>query len=187
MSVSNIPFGSQDIGTVSAESETNIERPQFTGLLGTAGLAFAFLVVALAVIDHSQPLSFMPASWHWNRALWYLMALTSLIAGFALLRADGRRTRFAHKNQPALFRSVVLYTRKGCHLCDDAFDILRQFRQYLPAIEQVDIDTDPVLAERFDTCVPVVEFDGKVRFRGKVNPVLLQRLIDVELSRSRDD
>lgn len=41
----------------------------------------------------------------------------------------------------------------------------------------VDIDQDPRLRERFDQCVPVVEIDGKIRFRGKVNPVLLDRLL----------
>ena len=42
----------------------------------------------------------------------------------------------------------------------------------------VDIDADPALRERFDTCVPVVEIDGQVRFRGRVEPVLLRRMFD---------
>jgi hypothetical protein len=42
---------------------------------------------------------------------------------------------------------------------------------------EVDIDRDPELVARFSTCVPVVELDGKVRFRGRVNEVLLRRLI----------
>jgi predicted thioredoxin/glutaredoxin len=41
----------------------------------------------------------------------------------------------------------------------------------------VDIDAEPELREKFNTCVPVVEIDGKVRFRGKVDPILLRRLI----------
>lgn len=41
----------------------------------------------------------------------------------------------------------------------------------------VDIDHDPNLRERFDTCVPVVEIDGQIRFRGRVEPTLLQRII----------
>jgi glutaredoxin len=69
---------------------------------------------------------------------------------------------------------VVLYTRQGCHLCDDALALLRR-HGLTPNI--VDIDADPALRERFDTCVPVVEFDGQVRFRGRVNEVLLRRLL----------
>ena len=32
--------------------------------------------------------------------------------------------------------------------------------------------TIPQLREQFDTCVPVVEIDGKIRFRGRVNRML---------------
>ena len=45
----------------------------------------------------------------------------------------------------------------------------------LPSI--LDIDTDPGLRERFDTCVPVIEIDGKIRFRGRVDEVLLRRIV----------
>ena len=31
--------------------------------------------------------------------------------------------------------------------------------------------------ERFNTCVPVVEIDGKIRFRGRVNKILLRRIV----------
>jgi hypothetical protein len=41
----------------------------------------------------------------------------------------------------------------------------------------VDIDADPELQSQFDHCVPVVAIDGKVRFRGRVNPTLLKRLL----------
>jgi len=41
----------------------------------------------------------------------------------------------------------------------------------------VDVDASPELRDRFDTCVPVVEIDGKIRFRGHVDRVLLRRLL----------
>jgi glutaredoxin len=69
---------------------------------------------------------------------------------------------------------VVLYTRKDCHLCDDAKDLLASFG-VLP--ELVDIDLDSALCEKFNECVPVVEIDGKVRFRGRIDPILLRRLL----------
>jgi glutaredoxin len=69
---------------------------------------------------------------------------------------------------------VVLYTRRCCHLCDDALLLLQQ-HGLTP--ELVDIDEDPELQSRYNTCVPVVEIDGRVRFRGRVNPVLLRRLL----------
>ena len=69
---------------------------------------------------------------------------------------------------------IVVYTRKGCHLCDEAINLLRQ---YGLRPDMVDIDTDGQLTELYDHCVPVVEMDGKVRFRGRVNKVLLERLL----------
>jgi glutaredoxin len=69
---------------------------------------------------------------------------------------------------------VVLYTRAGCCLCDDALAHLRA-AGVTPQI--VDIDANPALREKFTTCVPVVEIEGKVRFRGRVNPVLLKRVL----------
>ena len=61
---------------------------------------------------------------------------------------------------------VVLYTRRGCHLCDDALAILRRHGL---APREVDIDTDPALMEKYGLCVPVVEIAGRVRFRGRVD------------------
>jgi glutaredoxin len=69
---------------------------------------------------------------------------------------------------------VVLYTRIGCHLCDDAQALLVK-HGLQPQL--VDIDADPALRERFNYCVPVVEIDGVLRFRGRVNEVLLRRLL----------
>jgi len=75
----------------------------------------------------------------------------------------------------AVTRRVTIYTRVGCHLCEDALELVRGFG-INP--ELVDIDDDPHLREKFDTCVPVVEIDGKIRFRGKVEPILLRRLLE---------
>ncbi len=69
---------------------------------------------------------------------------------------------------------VILFTRQGCHLCDDALALLR--RHDLSPVE-VDIDQDPQLRERYDCCVPVVEIDGRERFRGRVDERLLRRLL----------
>lgn len=69
---------------------------------------------------------------------------------------------------------VVLYTRRDCHLCDDAQAVLTAHGL---VFECMDIDRDPMLQAAFDTCVPVVEIDGRIRFRGRVDPVLLRRLL----------
>ena len=72
-----------------------------------------------------------------------------------------------------------MYTRAGCHLCDDAWTLLEVARsRHGFTLAKIDIDADRELAERFGAEVPVVEVNGKVRFRGVVNAVLLQRLFD---------
>ena len=77
---------------------------------------------------------------------------------------------------------VILYTRTGCHLCDDALDILR--RHGLEP-ELVDIDQDADKLSQFNECVPVVEIGGKVHFRGRVNEILLRRIIKAQNNAGR--
>jgi glutaredoxin len=69
---------------------------------------------------------------------------------------------------------VIIYTRSGCHLCEQAEALLVR-HGLRPAL--VNIDSDPALRERYNECVPVVEIDGQERFRGRVNEVLLKRLL----------
>jgi glutaredoxin len=67
-----------------------------------------------------------------------------------------------------------LYTRQGCHLCDDARALLERHGL---AVESIDIDADPALRERYDVWVPVVVIDGQERFRGRIDERLLRRLL----------
>ena len=69
---------------------------------------------------------------------------------------------------------VILYTRKNCCLCDEAQAVLEQ---YGLSPRLIDIDLHPDKLSAYHECVPVVEIDGKVYFRGRVNEVLLRRLL----------
>jgi glutaredoxin len=72
---------------------------------------------------------------------------------------------------------VVMFTRQGCHLCEQAWTLLSRLqRRYGFTLTMADVDADPVLAAEHGKHVPVVVVDGRVRFRGVVNPVLLRRL-----------
>ncbi len=85
------------------------------------------------------------------------------------------------KGKPLGHWQVVLYTRRGCHLCDLAWKQLHQARSHHGfALSQVDVDQDPQLVERYGLQVPVVAINGRVRFRGRINKVLLRRLIEAE-------
>jgi glutaredoxin len=76
---------------------------------------------------------------------------------------------------------VTLYTRAGCHLCEDAHTLLqREQRRYRFQLRLVDIETSTELMQQHGEWVPVVHVDGKLRFRGGVNRLLLRRLLDAE-------
>jgi glutaredoxin len=90
-------------------------------------------------------------------------------------------TRLVRRRQPATSLAVTVYTRHECWCCHKALDVLKRYqRKHRLAIEEVDVDADPELAARHGTSVPVVAIGGKVRFRGVVNPVLLERLLEAE-------
>jgi glutaredoxin len=77
--------------------------------------------------------------------------------------------------------TFTVYTRAQCGCCRKAIDLLSKFqRRHGFVIEQVDVDSDPALAAAFGTSVPVIAVNGKVRFRGQVSPVLLNRLLVAE-------
>jgi glutaredoxin len=69
---------------------------------------------------------------------------------------------------------VILYTRRGCHLCEEAKSILAR-HGLLP--REVDIDESLELRARYHHHVPVVVIDGIERFRGRVDELLLSRLL----------
>ncbi|MDP1653105.1 MAG: glutaredoxin family protein [Rhodocyclaceae bacterium] len=50
-----------------------------------------------------------------------------------------------------------LYGRKYCHLCEDMLAALETLRgEFSFEVTVVDVDTDPVLEERYDELVPVL-------------------------------
>ncbi len=178
----------------SAPAEADPSAARRSALLGSVLLFLGLGLLTLLLVDRELPLA-MPRSWYTDRSLWVAGGLIALASGWYLLRDStggaatvpgGPRDRARRKWDAALrelgatgprFSRLVLYTRAGCHLCEEARAALEKYAAWLPPILEVDIDGDPVLAERFTTCVPVVEFDGKVRFRGRVNDLLLRRLI----------
>ena len=61
--------------------------------------------------------------------------------------------------------SLVLVTRQGCHLCDEALALLRDLGH---EPELVDVDSDDRLHDLYDWRVPVVVVDGRVVAEGKI-------------------
>lgn len=70
--------------------------------------------------------------------------------------------------------TIVLVTRQGCHLCDQALTILREL-DFEPAL--ADVDADPALYDLYDWRVPVVLVDGQVVAEGKVTSEQLRKAL----------
>ena len=61
---------------------------------------------------------------------------------------------------------VVVYSRKGCHLCDVVKETLNQVRGRAEfEWHEVDIDGDPELRQKYNDEVPVVFIDGRRAFK----------------------
>jgi glutaredoxin len=90
-------------------------------------------------------------------------------------------SRLFRPSQPAKHLTFTVYTRAQCCCCHKAIDLLKDAQKHYGfMITEVDIDTDPELVAKYNTEVPVVAVNGKVRFRGVVNPSLLERLLIAE-------
>ena len=62
-------------------------------------------------------------------------------------------------------RTVTLYGRDGCHLCDDALAILERIRAEEPfKLEVVDIEQDAAVHARYLERIPVIALDGDELF-----------------------
>ena len=54
-------------------------------------------------------------------------------------------------------RDVTLYTRPGCHLCEEAKAAMAPLLlQFGAALHEVNVDSDPVLKARYGWDVPVI-------------------------------
>ncbi len=95
-------------------------------------------------------------------------------------------SRLLRRSPTAEHLTVTVYTRAQCCCCHKALDVLKEAQKRFGfEITLVDIDADPELLAQYDTEVPVVMVDGKVRFRGVVNAALLDRLLLAEAARKR--
>jgi thiol-disulfide isomerase/thioredoxin len=59
-------------------------------------------------------------------------------------------------------RRIILYTKPGCHLCDDAHELLLELGEETNSklrIEEINILEDPALYARYRHAIPVITVD----------------------------
>ena len=73
---------------------------------------------------------------------------------------------------------VTLYTRPGCHLCEDARrEMLAAHCQDLYSLQEINIDTDPALIRRYGWEIPVVVVNGVDTFKNRLTSAEFEREI----------
>jgi len=73
---------------------------------------------------------------------------------------------------------VTLYTKPGCHLCDDALDVLQRVQKLQPfTLEEVNVQDDPALLAEYGDQIPVVTLNGTFLFEYEVDETRLRQLL----------
>ena len=76
--------------------------------------------------------------------------------------------------------AVTLYGRPGCHLCDEAREVLLRVRAETPfELHEVDIERDDELFKRYLERIPVVSLNGEELFDFEVDEAALRRRLSL--------
>jgi glutaredoxin len=71
---------------------------------------------------------------------------------------------------------VTLYTRPGCHLCDEAKSLIApMLAEFGARLLEINIDGDPELHERYNLDVPVIFLAGRKIAKHRVDPTQFKR------------
>ncbi len=74
---------------------------------------------------------------------------------------------------------IEILSKKECGLCDKAKEVVEQVLGDYPAeLKVIDIESDPVLWDRYQERIPVVKINGQESFVYKVHPVTLRKKLD---------
>jgi glutaredoxin len=82
--------------------------------------------------------------------------------------------------------TLTIYSRPGCHLCDDMKAVVKRVVQDVDdvddvhdrvSIKEVDISTDPALGALYGLEIPVLLIDGKKVAKYRVTEDALKRLL----------
>jgi hypothetical protein len=74
---------------------------------------------------------------------------------------------------------LTLYTKPGCHLCDEMKAVIRRVIGNDSLLEEVDISTDRALLARHGVEIPVLEIDGRKVAKYRITEAELRRMVSV--------
>ena len=76
--------------------------------------------------------------------------------------------------------AIAIYSRPGCHLCEEMKAVVERVvrRENTPVtIDEIDISTDPALESRYGPEIPVLMVDGKKAAKYRVTEAEFTRML----------
>ena len=74
--------------------------------------------------------------------------------------------------------ALALYSRPGCHLCDEMKAVIARVARSVPlTLQEIDISGDPDLEARYGLDIPVLLIEGKKAAKYRITEEGLTRLI----------
>ena len=73
---------------------------------------------------------------------------------------------------------MLVYSKPGCHLCEDALALLREMRsEFDLAIEEIDITTDRTLFKNYFDKIPVLLIDDRTTLAAPITKQDILRVL----------
>lgn len=80
-------------------------------------------------------------------------------------------------------RRVTVFSREGCHLCEEALEQIAALERPDVVVEVVDIDTDDELLRRYLERIPVIALDGEELYEFRLDVADFLDRLDVAAGR----
>ena len=76
---------------------------------------------------------------------------------------------------------LTIYSRPGCHLCDEMKAVVRRVAESIPLkpvnVIEIDISTDPALEARYGLEIPVLMVEGKKAAKFRIAESALRKVL----------
>ena len=77
--------------------------------------------------------------------------------------------------------TLTLYSRPGCHLCDEMKAVVARIARSVPlTLDVVDVTTDPQLEARYGLEIPVLLIEGKKAAKYRISEEELTRKLKLK-------
>jgi glutaredoxin len=74
--------------------------------------------------------------------------------------------------------TITLYTKEGCHLCENAKEALLELEDdFEMTLEEIDITTDSALFEKYKWTIPVMVVDNQIILESRIDARKIYRAL----------